>query len=264
MHRARELRVHLRIDQLAHLLRRLLVDDRVPDRAAVLQPVQVHLTMRGQGFEMAGTTVVLVHQPGRAVADDQRAVATRAVGDADLAVDRDTQVRAERHLLTVDRAEDVVEPETAQDALEFSGGVARDEHLGVLVHVRDQPLGIEMIRVNVRDVQVVRVADPVHQFGGELIVPGEDEPATEELRKEPRVAADRPIDGVDEDPCVADRGGTHRARLVTCPRAIPGAPRVVTKVLAGAGAGLRPQATGGSVNCWPARDTCSVQVPPSQ
>ena len=24
------------------------------------------------------------------------------------------------------------------------------------------------------------------------------------------------------------------------------------------------QATGGSVYCWPARDTCSVQAPPSQ
>ena len=64
-HRPRELAVDLGIDQLAHPLRRLVVDHRVPDRAAVLQPVQVDRTVRAQRVEVGGAAVVLVDEPRR-------------------------------------------------------------------------------------------------------------------------------------------------------------------------------------------------------
>lgn len=189
--------------------------------------MQVGRAVRAEGFEVAGATVVLVDQPGRAIADDQRRVAAGTVGDADLAMDGDAQVGAQRHLLTVDRADDVVETQPAHDALELASGVAGDEDLGVLVHVGHQPLLVEVIGVDVRDVQVVGVADAVHQLRRQMVVAGEHEPGAEELREEPRVAADRPVDGVDEDPRVADRGGTHVVEVSEAPTCAAG---VVTKV----------------------------------
>ena len=84
-----------------------------------------------------------------------------------------------------------------------------------------QPLLVEVVGVDVRDVQVSRVADALHQLGGQLVVAREHEPGTEELRQEPWVADDRPVDGVDEDARVADRRGTHVVRLPSAPGARP-------------------------------------------
>ena len=97
-HRPGELAVDLGVDQLAHPRRRLVVDHRVPDRPAVLQPVQVDGAVAAQGGEVGGAAVVLVDQDRGAVVDDERRVAAGAVGDARLDVDRDRQALAERAL----------------------------------------------------------------------------------------------------------------------------------------------------------------------
>ena len=129
-HRPGELAVDLGVDQLAHPLRRLVVDHRVPDRPAVLQPVQIDRTVGAQRVEVVGSAVVLVDEPRGPVADDEGRVAAGPVGDAGLDVDRDAQIRAERELLAVGRAHDVVEAERAKLVLELAGRVAGHQHRG--------------------------------------------------------------------------------------------------------------------------------------
>ena len=64
-HRPGELAVDLGVDELAHPLRRLVVDHRVPDRPAVLQPVQVDRSVAAQRVEVGGAAVVLVDEDRR-------------------------------------------------------------------------------------------------------------------------------------------------------------------------------------------------------
>ena len=83
----------------------------------------------------------------------------------------------------------------------------------------------------------------------QLVVARKREPGREERRLEPRVAEDRAAVGLDQDAGVPERrGGDHAA----------------ANLPAGAPQAGRRQATGGSVYCWPARETCSVQAEPSQ
>ena len=116
----------------------------------------------------------------------------------------DREVRTKRQFFTVEGAHDVAEPKAQHDALEFACGVARDQDGGVLVHVGDEPILVKVIGVNVRDVQVRRVADALHQLGRQLIVARKHEPRTEELRQKPWIANDRPVECVDEDARVTD------------------------------------------------------------
>ena len=151
-------------------------------------------------------------QPGGAVADDQRRVAARAVGDAGLDVDGDAQVGTERQLLAVVGADDVVEAEGADPALQLPRRVAGHQHRRAAVDVVGKPGLVEVIGVQVGDVQVGRVLDPLHQLVGQLIVAREHEPRAEERRHEPRIAQDRPVDRLDQDAGVADRCGAHSNR----------------------------------------------------
>ena len=208
-HRPGELAGDLGVDQLAHALQRLLVDHRVPDRSAVLQPVQIDRSVGAQRVEIVGPAVVLVDQTSGSVADDQRRVAAGTIGDARLDVDGDSQIRAERHLLAVGRADDVVETERPDLVLQLASREPGDEHRGVAVDVLGEPRLVEVIGVQVGDVEVGRVLDALHQLGWELIVAREHEPRSEERRQEPRIAEDRSVDGVDQDAGVADGGGSH-------------------------------------------------------
>ena len=208
-HRPGELAVDLGVDQLAHPLGGLFVHHRIPDGAAVLQPVEVDRAVRVQRVQVVGAAVVLVHQTAAAVADDEGRVAAGAVGDAGLDVDGDAQIAVQGDLLAVDRAHDVGEAETAQDALELAGGKARDEHRGVAAHMVRQPFLVEVIGVDVRHVEVVGAFHPLEQVGGQLVVTREDEPRAEERRREPGIAEDRTELGLDEDAGVADGGGAH-------------------------------------------------------
>ena len=239
-HRPRQLALDLGIDEMAHRGVVHLVHHRVPDRPAVLQPVEVDGAVPGEGGQVSRSTVVLIDEPARAVADHERRVAAGAVGDRRLDVDRHRQlavVTTESMLLAVDRADQVVEAEGAQPPVEFAAGVAGDEDSDVSTYVAlvGEPRLVEVIAMEVRDVQVVGVADLLVQLVAEPVVAREHEPRPEEGRYEPWVAHDRPVGRLDEDAGLAERRGAQ----------------------------LR-QATGGSVYCCPPRETCSVHAEPSQ
>ena len=114
-HGAGQLAVDLRPDERRQLAVGQLVHHRVPDRPAVLQPVQVDRAVGAQRVEVGGAAVVLVDEADVAVADDERRVATGTVGDARLDVDRHGQP-AEVELLAVGRADQVREAEPAHRA----------------------------------------------------------------------------------------------------------------------------------------------------
>ncbi len=161
-HRPRQLALDLGVDEVAH--RRLvhLVDHRVPDRSAVLQPVEVDGSVRGERGEVGGAAVVLVDQSARPVADDDRRVASGPVGDRRLDVDRHRELTTvEVHLLAVGRADEVVEAEVPEAVVELAARVAGHEHGDVAAHVAfvGEPRLVEVVAVEVRDVQVVGVAD---------------------------------------------------------------------------------------------------------
>ena len=213
--------------------------------------------MRGEGGEVGRAAVVLVDQPARAVADDQRRVAARAVGDRRLDVDRHRQVAAvtaEAMLLAVGGADQVVEAEGAQPPVELAARVAGHEHGDVAADVAlvGEPDLVEVIAVEVRDVEVVGGADLLEQLVAELVVAREDEPRPEEGGHEPRVADDRAVGRLDEDPGLAERRGAHQRSGTRQQRRADDEPAAL------------PQATGGSVYCCPARETCSVHAAPSQ
>ncbi len=164
-HRPRQLALDLGVDEVAHRHLVHLVDHRVPDRAAVLQPVQIDRTVGGEGGEVGRAAVVLVDQPAGAVADDERRVAAGPVGDRRLDVDRHREVTVEAELVTVGGADQVVEAERPQPPVELAARVAGHEHGDVAAHVArvGQPRLVEVIAVEVGDVEVVGVADPVVQ-----------------------------------------------------------------------------------------------------
>ena len=187
--------------------------------------------------------------------DDDRRVAAGSVGDRRLDVDRDAQPVAEVGLLAVDGADEVREPERPEPLVELAARVAGDEDADVAADVVGQPRLVEVVAVQVRDVEEVGVLDLRHQLVAELVVAREHEPRSEERRDEPRVADDR-------------LAGSVSMRIPAWPSDVA---RIRTSVWRGTPSRARPrrpaahgQATGGSVYCWPARETCSVHAPPSQ
>ena len=165
--------------------------------------MEIDVAVASQGVEIVRATVVLVHQPGGAVAHDEGGVAAGAVSDARLGVDSDGETTAQFELLLVAGADESMESELGERAFEFGGGEAGQQHLDILRHVLPQPVLIEVVSVDVGDVEVVGSADPSEQFGVEAIVAREHEPRTEELGEEPRIADDRAAGGLDEDPCMS-------------------------------------------------------------
>ena len=77
-----------------------------------------------------------------------------------------------------------------------------------LAHVLAQPLGVEVVVVEVRDVEVVGAADGPRV---EPVVAREREPRPEVGGVEPRIAQDAPGPGLDVQAGVAEEGDSHRA-----------------------------------------------------
>ncbi len=194
--------------------------------------MQVDRSVGGERVEIGRAAVVLVHEAGATVGHDHRRVAARAVGDRRLDVDRDRQTRRQLELLAVGGADELGEPELAERALLFARRVAGQQDRDVAAQVLAQPRFVVVIGVEVRDVEVVGVLDPVTQLVVELVVAREHEPRAEERGHEPRVAQDRPGGGLDEDAGVADRGRSARGTVACDGRPV-----------------ARRQATGGSVYC---------------
>ncbi len=176
-------------------------------------------------------------------------------------MDGNGQARGNLEFLGVDRADELREAECLECALLLTGGEARQQDRDVAAEVLTQPWLVVMVAVEVRDVEEVGLLDALAEVVAQLIVAGKHEPRTEERRNEPGVADDRSGIGLDEHAGMADGCRAHVFRLWRPAESNPA--HDVTR-------GLNPgeisdaQATGGSVNCWPARDTCSVHAAPSQ
>ena len=127
-HCPRVLTVDLGVDKLAHPISRLVVDHWVPDRAAVLQPMQIDRTVAAQRIEVGGAAIVLVDDSDRSVTDHQRRIATRAVGDAGLDMNRHGHVGAKCSWFGIDGSNDVVKAQGPNSSLEFTSWVARNQH----------------------------------------------------------------------------------------------------------------------------------------
>ena len=135
-----------------------------------------------------------------------------------------TRQPAEVELLAVGRCGSrLVNPSAPHPAVELAGRVAGQQHADVAGQVVAQPRLVPVVAVEVGDVEVVGAVDARQQVVVELVVAGEREPRAEERRHEPRVAQDRAVLGLDEDPGVAERRGAHH-RPPTLP-AGPGAAR---------------------------------------
>ena len=164
-----ELRLDLLVDQGPHQLGRVVVHHRVPDGPGVLQPLDVDRTVRGERGQVVDPAVVHVEQADLAVVDDERRVAAGAVADRRLDVDGDGQTLTELHRPGVPRADEALEAEAAQRALELVGGVAGQQHRRTPVDVLGEEGQVEVVGVEVGDVEVVgpldRLADPRRAAG---------------------------------------------------------------------------------------------------
>ena len=160
-HRPGELALDLGLAQHPLLGVGHVVHHRVPDRAGVLQPVQVDRAVGVERFEVGRPAVVLVDEAGATVGHDHRRVAARAIGDRRLDVDRDRQPGRQFELLAVGGADELGEPELAERALLFPRRVAGQQDRDVAAQVLAQPRLVVVIGVEVRDVEVVGVLDAV-------------------------------------------------------------------------------------------------------
>src|SRR5690606_37159811 len=89
----------------------------------------------------------------------------------------------------------------------------------VLVHVPAQRVGIEVILVQMRDVQVVDVAESVPVETG---VVREGHPRGEVRGRDPRIAQDGPRSGLDVETGVSDAGDLHFVPSLRAYRRLPG------------------------------------------
>ncbi|CDZ88344.1 hypothetical protein RHRU231_40094 [Rhodococcus ruber] len=187
-----------------------VVDHRVPDRARVLQQVDVDLP---EGLEhrvhLDRAGVVHVEHRGLAVRDDETGVADRSVRGCAQGDDHHVQVAlgpADGVLDGIGRLEELREPELLELATQVRDREVGQQHRRVLADVLAQVLRVEVILVQVRDVQVVDVAErtPV-----QLRVVREGEPRREVRGVDPRVAQDRSRFGLNVEPGVSDAGDLH-------------------------------------------------------
>ena len=144
-----------------------------------------------------------------AVVDHQTGVADRAVGRGAQRDDHHVEVALGPADAVFDRVgglEEPVEAELLQFALQVGHREVGQQHDRVLVDVLAQVLRVEVVVVQVRDVQVVAVAEGVPV---QLAVVREREPRREVRRVDPRVAQDASGLGVDPETGVPDAGDLH-------------------------------------------------------
>ena len=201
---------------------RVVVDHRVPDGAGELQEGDVDRAVGGQLVGLRGARVVHVQDAHVAVVDEQCRVADRAVGRGDEGVDREAQ-RPGFERLKVLRLDEGREAELGQLLAQVVERVVRQQDGRVLVDVRGEVARVEVVVVEVRDVQVRRVADPLRV---DPVVGRERVPRPEEGGVEPRVAQDADALGLDEQAGLAKEGDLHveslAARSDPAPRPEPG------------------------------------------
>ncbi len=189
---------------------RHVVDHRVPDGAGVLQHVHVDVTERvGQHVEIDRPRVVHVERRRDAVADHQPRIADRAVGGRAQRDDHDVQLAlraAEPVLHRVGGLEEPVKPQHLQRIFQVRHRIVRQQHDGVLVDVLGQQPGVEVVLVQVRDVQVVAVAQRVPV---QAAVVRERKPRREVGRVDPRVAQNAAGRSIDPKAGVADACDLH-------------------------------------------------------
>ena len=148
--------------------------------------------------------VVHVERHRLSVVDHQPGVADRAVGGRAQRDDHHVEVAlgpADAVLDRVGGLEEAVKAELLELAAQVGHREVRQQHDGVLVDVLAQVLRVEVVAVQVRDVQVVAVAERVPV---QRAVVREREPRREVRRVHPRVAQDASGAGC--------RSGSRRAR----------------------------------------------------
>jgi hypothetical protein len=187
-----------------------VVHHRVPDRARVLQHVHVDLPEIGvQHFEVDGARVIHVEAHRFSVVDHQTGVSDRAVGRSAQRDDHHVEIAlwpAHPVLDRVRRLEESMETDFLEFALQVGHRVVGQQHDRVLVDVVAQVLRVEVVAVQMRDVQVVDVAEGVPV---QRAVVGEREPRCEVRRVDPRVAQDASGPGVDPETGVPDARDLH-------------------------------------------------------
>ena len=169
-------------------------------------------TMRAKRVQIAGPAIILIDDAVNTVAHHQSGVSGWTIGDGCLHMNGHGQSVTQVGLDAVLGADEGVEADGTQATFEFVGGKARQKHRGVARDVLAQPLLIQVVTVQMRDVQVRRMKNLVAQRMRQLIVTREDEPRSEERGIEPRVAENGSLAGFDEDAGVTDGGGPHRGR----------------------------------------------------
>ncbi len=187
---------------------RQVVDHRVPDRSRELQQVRVHVTQLRERGQFRGARVVLVQESNPVdVLHPDRGVPQRAVRGCRHRLDHDLQATIEFDDLLVGQSPQVRESEVTQFRLHVTGRKVRIQHDGVLADMVSEVLGVEMVPVQVRHVQVVAVPQPVPIQAG---VVGEGEPRGEVRGVHPGVTQDGPGGlCLDEDARVTGAGDPH-------------------------------------------------------
>ncbi|CAB4916045.1 unannotated protein [freshwater metagenome] len=187
-----------------------VVDHRVPDRARILQHVDVDGTeLLGHHVQVHRPRVVHVERDGLPVGHHQAGVADRAVGRRAERDDHDVEITlgpGQRVLDRVGGLVELVEAELLQLVLEIEHRVVRQQHRRVLVDVFGQVLRIEVVLVQVRDVEVIAITQLVPV---QARVVGEREPRRVEGRVHPRIAQDAPRLGPNMESRVPHAGDLH-------------------------------------------------------
>ena len=162
-----------------------------------------------QRVQVDGPGVVHVETGGFPVRDDEARVTDRTVRGSAQSDDHDVEIAlgtADGVLDGVFRLEELVEAELLEFTLEVRHRVIGEQDCGVLVDVRDQILRIEVVLVQVRDVEVVAIAQRVPV---QLCVVGERHPGRKIRRGHPWITQDGSGLGLDVKSCVADAGDLH-------------------------------------------------------
>ena len=165
--------------------------------------------VRVHHVEIDGPGIVHVERDGLAVVDDQAGVPDRAIGGGAQGDHHHLEVAlrpADAMFHRIGGFEEPVKADLLQLALQVGHREVGQQHDRVLVDMLAQVLRVEMVGVQMRDVQVVTVAEGVPV---QRAVVREREPRGEVRRVDPRVAQDASGLGVDPETGVPDARDLH-------------------------------------------------------
>ena len=184
---------------------REVVGDRKPDRTGELEQLRVERAERTQRVEIAGPGVVLVEDPRRTVVEHDRGVAQRPVGRRGHRENRHAET-VEIEAFRVLGAHELGEAERPELTLQQFDTELGQQDPRLPAHVAREPLRIEVVAMQVRDVEVVGRGE---RRRVERVVSGEREPRAEVRGREPRVAQHRAGTGLHEPTGVTEEGDAH-------------------------------------------------------